>query len=910
MGTKTYIMLDDEYFEVFPFSIGEFTKALYPGEMFSRYSWPETVFKNEPKKYRNTLNDAYRLYDLVKAKKYSEDIKIKHIWTDGINTITIEGIFRSYMCAYEDDDEHKTFKITPITLDQYTYFLENWEKDIDILTGGAKNKVINGDFKTWDSTAPISPVGWTVNPGFAHIYRKFDKIYAKLDIYNTSNSYLTQSFSVNANQNIQVMFDYALTYESTEYLNIRSSRKIFISLFTGTINYYLNLDPSGSYVWNTDNSGIAFKQPMVALRVDYLTEMKHFECISETVPAAGALTISFDLGNNGVNPEAPLHLILGDVRLYANTTEYESITIDVPLTGLEEQKIFNSTCPLDCKPTTADFEAAQPDWSDDPLYCFFNADASYNMDMGTDVGFELMNNLFKLNDIKLGSLSRIITDVFQAPSPDPNDELLKHYKLELSDITIYQCPKYKWWNGGTLISLLFNEYTKFLATCTFSRQVAYTFDDENGDAVYPSGGDTVWYDTALRDKANRRKFIRTPQNGTAEWEFYNGTTTSSGINETAGKINGWDYIRSLSSRRKYTASSTVTYTTGIDLKKMFEMLFRSTHASYALKNVYSTFFWNDNESDMPTIFNGSNTGINYVSMDRNFLNNITCLHTTEFNTSIDESSADNELKFSPKSFLDDIKKYFNIYDLGGVYWWIDADYNFHIEHIKYFDIKALKHDIRNYVNRPMKNWKPSSEVLYSIISFDQVNSGLSDFHENSMTFDIPTMLATQEKKRTNKTTILTTDLRYCYENPTNLTNGLVLINHDGSPTNKKAISSEVRMTKMNEANGNLSLSTILNLFCRYEGILMSGKINDENVVFENTVRSTEGNEITAKVIIEGEVFSTEIEENGLAKSITHNFNDQTTKATLVYKPTFVLKIESSDDFVGAVDKFLDLGFHL
>jgi hypothetical protein len=896
MSVNTYIMIapEDGYFEIFPFAIGEFKKTLYSGEMFLRYEWPEVVIKNEPKNYETTLLDCYRLYNLIKAKKYNEEIKIKHIWTDGTDTITVEGVFWSYMCYHEDDDEHKTIKITPIILDEYTYFLENWETEIDVITGGGKNKMLNGNFTTWGTDG--RPVVWDSGVSPIFIYRKFDMILAKILGFDDDMAYLKQSFNINADQLIQFSFDYEIIFLHTEYIALMGHRKVTVSLVTNSATYYLN-KVGDVYEWNTDSSGIYYITNKPILDIEHFEKLKHFEIISEVVPAAGTLTISFDTTNCGVVPSVLVYLVLGNVKLYANTTQYENITINIPPQYLETKSIYDSDHILKCRPTTADYNDATPLWADDPLFGFFNQDASFNMTMGADVGLGLSDPA--LEDAKL-------CDIITAyQTLDPNDILLEHYLFELSDITVYDTLEPSWIDF-TDLTTQGRKYTRIIATASFSRQVAYTQDAEGSVPVEPAG--TGWYDTSIVDIVKGRKWLRLPYGGTSSWEFYGGTVTATGINVKIGKLNGYrmPYFKSLSSRRTYTASATKTYAKGIDLRDLFRMFFHNLHPIYGDKEVYSTFFWNDFEENMSTIFTGRNPGINYVTLDRNFLNNITCLHTRELKTIIENDSADNELKVSFKNFLADIKSYFNIYNLGGLYWWIDVNYNFHIEHAKYLDVKGVCVNISEYVGKPMKNWKLNADVLYSFISFDQVNSGYKDFHLNTMKFETLTITINPEKKKENKTNILSTDVRYCYENPANLINGLVLINHDGNHIIQYA---ETRISGINEVNGNLSLSTILNLFCRYEGVWTEGFINDKKVVFEKCLRMIEGDEVITKGIIDGYFFDTPIDYGGLGRSITHNFNDQTTKATIIYCPIFRIMVNKSSDYVGAENVPLDIGFH-
>jgi len=906
MSVRAYIKLsiENEYLEIFPVNEWEFDKALYNGEMFSRYNWCEVELRNRPDLYRDTLSDAYRLYDLIKNKKYNEEIKIKVIWTDtvGIDTVEIEGIFWSFMCNFEDDDERKILKVTPITLDQYTYFLENWDTDIDILTGGNKNKIVNGNFGSWWNDH--YPVGWTWFASNILLYRKFDGIIAKIEPSGLiSNSVSPPPINVTIDESIQFSFDYEVVhFDEAELEAIPCKRAFMITLYATGGTYYLTEDGS----WSMTETWIVFTaNGKKSVRVDYFEKMLKYSIVSESIPASGELHVDFNCYDYGISLGRDTYLMLDNVTLYTNTTGFESITINIPTDGFQiDSSLYNSESPLLSRPTLDDYNDQQPIWADHPLYGYFNQDASFNMERGSDTVsgstglYDVAQNNLQLSSIITGFLT------------DVNSE---HYLAELSQLTVYEVEQDPITSGeglwGGILAWITTDYVRILATCEFTRQVAYTQDEPENTPVYPPG--IGWYDTGLKDTVNGRKFVRTPFEGGTSWEFYGGNTGTNDINNTVGQLKYWGnpYIASLSSRRAYVDGSSKTYEKGIGLKALIKMMFNAIHPVYADKEVYSTFLWNDLENEMPTIFpvDNSKAGINYVTLDRNFLNNITCLHTKEVKTTIDDNSSDNELKISMKNMFDDLKSFTKIYDIGGLFWWIDVAYNLHIEHPLYLDIKGLSIDVSNYVPQPMRNYKQNESALYSNITFDQINSGYKDFHLNTMKFDVLTTRIGAEKKRENKTKILTTDVLYCLENASSISNGLILINHNGEGVAQYA---ETRISGKSELNGNLSLSTILNLFGTYEGVWVDGTINDVPVLFKRCLRMIEGEEVSIKGIVEGDFFTTPLDIGGLAKNVTHNFNDQTTTAKIIYRTEFYIMVQKSTDFVGAENIYLDLGFHL
>jgi hypothetical protein len=335
------------------------------------------------------------------------------------------------------------------------------------------------------------------------------------------------------------------------------------------------------------------------------------------------------------------------------------------------------------------------------------------------------------------------------------------------------------------------------------------------------------------------------------------------------------------------------------------MLFRNTHAIYSDKEVYSNFLWNSNEEDCGFVL--ENTGANYVTKSENFLNNITCLHTKELRTVLDEGSEYNELKLSLRDIMEDIKVYFYKYNYGSLYWWVDTGYNLHIEHIKYFEITGTTVDVSDLMVRPMKIYKYNTNELKNIIIYDQINSGYKDFADNKIEYNILNKSISDFNKLEIATKYITTDLLYCVTNPNNTKNGLILINHD---ENGVVLYGKSFIDNNNILNGNLSLSSLLNRFGRYEGSWYSGKINGIDVSFEHLLRIKEGEEISIHGIIDWMFFTTDLGNGGLITSITHDFNSQITKTKITYRDDFWLMAQMATDFDGAEDIYLDLGFYI
>lgn len=891
--TTTYIDLGEGYFQVYPTSVGEFKKDLTRGEMFRRYSFGQFTFRNEPKKYAETSSDCYQLYDLIKAMAFDAPIYIKHVY----GTTEIIGIFYSYMCEYEDDDEHNVLKVTPIVYDQYTELYENWEKEIDVISGGGKNKIKNGNFGTWEDSN--TPLNWTIDRCAPEIYYKFDKIMCKIPGVELTVSNIRQSLYVIPNQLIQLSFNYAI-YHLVTTESIPSCRSVEVKLVTNTNTYYLQSDRT----WTTVASKIYYTPTgLISLQVDYFTKMKYFTITSETVPDEGTLTISF-LVSHDLYPVPPetVYLVLSDIKLYASTVARETITINYKSDYLRTLEILSY---LSCAPTEADYQ----NWSithptKHHLYQYFSPSDEPNLDTLADEGLG-----FRQRSGDMFTIPQLIEAL------QDQENKYGFYLGELSEMTVYQGDTFR-------EAWIFSAWKQRLyATCKFSREVAYTEDDDEGNPVPPQA-DAGWVDMGIVPNG-RRWWIRKPYNGSVtEWEYYKDVEGDNALPAYDGTpliqddpyivaINGGAtlyesterYYLRLSARKVYVNESTKDFD-AIDLKDVFKIFFNSLHPVYADKEVYSTFFWNDNENLLSTLTN--RPGTNYVTYEENFLNHVACLHTTDFKTENYDSNTDPVLNMSFKSFLEDIKAYFNIYNYGGIYWWIDDDYNFHIEHASYLEMLGTTENVTEYLVQPMKNFKYLIEELNNTVVFNQVNSGYPDFYKNKMTFEKMVMKLNEDKTRENNTKYLTTDLRFCIDNANSLSNGLILVHHDHEGN---VIESHCPVSETSMLNGKLALSNLLNKFCRYEGMWLFGEINDEQVSFRKILRIKEGNEIILKGIIDWDFFSTPIDRNGLVKSLTHNFEEEITRATLIYRRNFALMVQKDNNFVGAKNIYLQIGYY-
>lgn len=904
---KFYIKINDgSEIEVFPTKYEPFVKELEENEMFYRYKWGNIEFRNNPFQYNKTSNQAYLIYNILNALQRYDEIFIR--FKDFDNDIEIKGYCGVVDGQFKNDEIHKVITITPTIIDRYTNLIENYKEKVDVLNGGDKNKIINGDFETWEGDIPF---GWNVgaDPDMERYYINGDYCARIADTVGTGQyNILSQSLFVNKGSNIDLSFYYAtLVIGVTKSYGI--SRRIAIKLTgSGGTKYLKDQDISNNEnvaVWVDPSSDNTFNygNNLVQMQAGEITSFKYYRIFSEPIPFEGALTITF-FANNGVEiilglPHATF-LLLDDVSLKVNTTPYKTINIDFLDYYLQSYPAFTESVPLA-------IGVPNKKWS-----------SSWVGDHALDGYFNLTTG---------APSTRFLTDATYAPVDSKNlrlgdymnffdnDPANKYYKCQISEATIYHCGTY---NKG----LSYNH--RMRATAVFSRDevkikdVLYTYqdyldgkcDESEVGTIIPPARNVGWTKTPILDKG-LRLWVRKPFNDESDTLGW-----SLGAQINGGKFQSYNTEHRRTTKRIYPVdtSKSKTLNTCVDLRDTIKILFNQTHPDYSDKDVVSTFFWNDFEFEFQSL-QGEQSGFNYVNNKPNFLNGIAVLHTLDLKTeNVETIQQEGTLKISLFDFLEDLKSYFKVYKYGQLFWWITDNLDLRIEHTAYFDNYAdIYGNVLNYTTQPMiqedyhDDYSYEPELMYKKITFDQVNAAYPDFTANTIKFDrisSSKRYKNDENILKNKTSILTTDLKYCIEKANDLNDGLILVNYTQINDQFVVLYGDTQIQGTKILNGNLSLSSILNNFVRREGTYTNGQINDQDVRFYNTTYSKKGVEFTVKGIIDNRFFDTNIDRSGMVKTLTHDFENQITKITLMYRIKSGLIVQ--DEIEGLM--FLNLGF--
>jgi len=841
------------YFQVDPEKVNPFSDELIDGMPIKRKKWDKVIIKNKPYNYSNldleTATEAEinreKLYDVIMDTSPTTEIYIKYI---APNLTEIEGYFGVIDCEIND---YKTFiTITPTIYDQYTDFLENRETKVNVF--GGNDLIVNGNFDSWTSGLPV---GWEYEynePEFNSVLSKnCASLLAKTRFTDVKSIIYQNIENIQEGSSILFSFYYELIGED----DVKENLGLRIKLTDGINTKYASRDGN----WGDDENKFNYVTNKTAIPESSLSSFKYIQIVIDPAPISGDLEIKFYHEYN-TTTWFESNLIISNVEAYSS---------DIPFIDLNLQLLADN---LVIKPQNelqkTDGSYFSRFWADPVVWRLVGSDPEVDLldyfdENGVPESAYLSHGQYGPREEEGLYYTDLITEF------DTDDEHSKFYKGEICKLTLYKGKRY----GSAT-----KKHRHIEAIAEFARDEYRKVDEPDGEGGYvPPEEDVGWVRTVDKnDKGNL--WVRKPFNGVVtEWSLGE-------LNTTSGRIGSFDYIESLVSTKVYPYNeSSIELSAGVDFKEIVKKVYRSTHSSLAGKEVYSTFFWGDEPAGAYTDalkehIPRYSSGINYYTMEDNYLSKIAAIHTFQFKTDKSEDSDDATLYLSSKDVLD------NLMNLPAhLFWFIDADKNLHIEHIYYLDI------INDFVNLESlpdtyKAWKYDKEKMFATIEHRMANSGYSDFSFTKFTFDkIVTNKRNQDIKSNKKTEYLTTDIQYCIENPDDLENGIVLVNYEtiGGENNVKYGTGFISGKSI--PNGLLSLSNLAKTFGDYEGTWENGKINDEDVEFKYTLRVKEGlEEINLSGVYEEDYYLNDL-GIGFAKTKTIDYEKGTTTVNLVYR---------------------------
>lgn len=824
------------YFEVNVISVQPFVENQVDEMPTTRKQWGEVQIKNEPYNYRKLGGDRYRLYDIIQAQLPTTEIHIK--FTSEIETII--GYFGVVDCSVNDDEKVITVKVT--ALDQYTPYLEGRETEVKLFDEA--NIVANGKFDKWNGSDPLN---WTAFGGAIYEQKYIaDKTAISLKNVDTAtNSGIQQVITdVLKGKQFTFSFSYALAGEISDRENLE------------LIIYLRDPDIGTQYFLRKDGSWGSFQKFEYAYNVLPISEgsistLKTYSFTANATPKDGEIYIKLLHYNLGFS-DIETFLILSDVRLTTTAIKLNTVKVQLSADNLVTVPQKDESIKFTGKSINDGFFRLFADSNFD-ISDYFNGDGSPNTSL-------LASGLHSYNNVTYPNL----IEFFQQKSSDS-------YKFELSKLTVYH-GQYSYGKRN------------YYGIAEFSREEFYLADpigwDENTDNLIPPATDSGW-DWTTQFKNGKRLWVRTPFNDAEDtWLLENKVTAL----RTTHPEFYFVYHYSQTSTKQYPVNNnSIEITEAIDLREVIRKVYCGSDESLIGKNVYSSFFWNDEQSaEIEAALYDNGTDSNYVSGELpNPLNQISVIHTNDLSTETVTDEEKSILNISGKQLIEDLIVLF-----PQLYWYIDADSNLHIEHIKFFDrinkAKNLLNEAYSYILN-YKQWEYVKEKMFSIEEYETKNSGYTDFQTSTVKFDkIVSNKRGEDIKATYTTQKLTTDIQYCIENPNSLDNGMILVCYEVKDGDNIVKYGNGQKSGKSIVNGDLSISTLLEKYARYEGTYKTGRINDKEYTFEFTRRVRQGKEIAFKGIFTDKLIFNNV-GTGLLKSSTTDYTNELTKCTFMYR---------------------------
>jgi hypothetical protein len=633
-------------------------------------------------------------------------------------------------------------------------------------------------------------------------------------------------------------------------------------------------------VWTKELSGtdkIFYENAAISVSIDQVSSssIHRFKLYVDKTPGAGQVQFiiyrPYDISGITNTWDENYALLIGEIELATSAIELKTIKIQ-----LNGENII-----------TKNEDAEEITWADrKPMANFYSTKLDYEKTLDSFFdgnGMPITSELIMSDDNMVQ-----IQDVIQFFQ----DQSSKSYKFELSAITIFRCE------------YIAHKERRFRAICEFSREEIYwpIKYDENNELV-PPAADSGWYNTNIKEEGNNDRFlwIRTPFNLPVDAL----TWVKSGIDSGGGVLrnhtNGFGYYDSITSKKQYptTSDRSVEIANAIDFKEIFTKVYRETHLTLRGKNVYSNFLWNDALSVQETadVYLNNSSDTNYVTMSDdldnveppNELNKILAVHTYEFSTVPTTDKEKTILKLSFKDLMSDFIAHF-----PQCYWFVDANKDLHIEHIKYYDRVNKAKDLTipqyNYLGN-YNSWEYIKDKLFSIEEYEFKNSGNIDFINSEVTFaKIVSNKRGQESKINISGKVISTDVQFCIENRDSLDNGIVLLDYGTVDDENICRFGIGQNTKNIIINGSLSIASLLEKYATYEGSWSEGKINDKGFGSNNdgfynyyaTKHIRQGDEITIKGVFLDKIILTNL-GLGIINKREVDYENEVTRVSAVYR---------------------------
>ncbi len=256
---------------------------------------------------------------------------------------------------------------------------------------------------------------------------------------------------------------------------------------------------------------------------------------------------------------------------------------------------------------------------------------------------------------------------------------------------------------------------------------------------------------------------------------------------------------------------------------------------YTSTDIKSTFIWNDalpsvSPSAIDTYITANPTH-NYVTEDPNNINDLYIIYRTLFKESSGGGIQPYYTKFT--TLMNDLNYYLN------VYWYIDSDGNFRIEHYKYFE--ELRTSGIDLTDAAYTKYKPEEGLRE--YEFDNAETyqrehweASYDKNEDFLGSDIVySSIETSDSVKDHRGSLINTDIENLYSTITDGVEGVALVQcvPVGSYFDINYETGE--LSALSVANGHLSIANCHNAYWYNGRYAKTGTINGASVTFDTTV---------------------------------------------------------------------------
>ena len=492
---------------------------------------------------------------------------------------------------------------------------------------------------------------------------------------------------------------------------------------------------------------------------------------------------------------------------------------------------------------------------------------------------------------RVDALGQMLSSNADDENYGPNVDI--HYgDFELSRFRVYEGTR----TGG----LSGKRWRNLYCQTWFSRDEFIKVDESDSDLPYgykpPVGDGWNMRQQTVKDGKPAHIWTRKPFNGaySEQWEIQPEV-----LNDGTDSSYNFSWNKYLESRIAYDDSeNSLELVSSIKLNDFLNHLVKNSDTSLSLREVKSTFFFNDFEDQIPYLKN--TTGINYVTGEKNHLNNVRLFFTRDL-----LPSEDNVIKKIPKYTINDIFNDLNKLFCGTLIWFVDSNNYIRIEHKKFSDLIGGFKDIRtNESIFDTNQYSYDKSMMFEIFKYTQFNSGYPDFIDNKIEYNkIVSNNRNKDKNIEFKTEIFSTDIKYAIQNPASVSDGIIFLCLD---SNNVVTSKQCDLIGAVEVNGFVSTSNILKDFATYEGLTNVGLVNSIPRSFATTQRCKIGIDIMLKGSQDSLFYTTQV-GYGLIESGKIDLENQTTTIKLRYRIKSNTTIGNSISIGFSVSAFANIG---